>query len=230
MPPAEPPLVSGVASPGLPLTCEPGVWSGAPPPSFSYQWYRDGAEIAGATSDIYTVEPADEGHRLSCVVVGANSLGSVEVESDHVAVAARSVVQLPGNEVVVLGQAPKVTSTEANNALVSQLGRALGAIHISALMSKGSVSFSFASPGAGTVEVQIYEVVKSGHSTKHEVIASGTIAFTKSASAGLRLRLTSEGRRLLKHKQRVKVDAKGVFMSTSGALLATWSDPFTLRH
>jgi hypothetical protein len=37
------------------LTCEPGTWAGGPPPTFAFQWLRDGGPIAGAASDRYTV-------------------------------------------------------------------------------------------------------------------------------------------------------------------------------
>ncbi len=39
---SSPPVISGSAQLGQELSCAPGVWSGDPAPSFSYQWLRDG--------------------------------------------------------------------------------------------------------------------------------------------------------------------------------------------
>ena len=41
------------------MTCDPGTWTGSP--DFSFQWLRDGAAIAGATSSTYTVTAEDAG-------------------------------------------------------------------------------------------------------------------------------------------------------------------------
>ncbi len=62
-----PPVVSGVALVGKQLTADPGKWdaSGA---TFTYQWLRDGAAIAGATSAKYTTVKADGGKSLSVKV------------------------------------------------------------------------------------------------------------------------------------------------------------------
>jgi len=53
------------------LTCEPGAWTGAG--GFEYQWYRDGAAIAGATTSNYVTAAADEGSALQCAVTATNA-------------------------------------------------------------------------------------------------------------------------------------------------------------
>jgi hypothetical protein len=45
---------------------------------FTYQWLRDGADIAGATGSRYTVASADAGSRISVVVSYADSRGGSE--------------------------------------------------------------------------------------------------------------------------------------------------------
>src|SRR5438270_4243416 len=71
------PTVSGTPAAGSPLTCSSGSWTGEslslvvgwPLTSpFTYQWFRDGAPIAGATSDVYTLQATDLGHGFSCEV------------------------------------------------------------------------------------------------------------------------------------------------------------------
>jgi hypothetical protein len=45
------------------------------PTSYGFQWKRAADDIAGATSQHYKVQPADEGYHLSCSVTAVNSAG-----------------------------------------------------------------------------------------------------------------------------------------------------------
>jgi hypothetical protein len=70
------PTVSGTAVVGQTISVNPGTWSGFPAPSFTYQWTRDGADIAGATASTYTLVTADAGHTVRCRVTADNGVGS----------------------------------------------------------------------------------------------------------------------------------------------------------
>ncbi len=84
---SSPPAISGSTQVGQTLSCSTGSWTGNPPPSsFAYQWLRDGAAIAGATSSSYVVQAADQGHTLSCQVTASNSEGQLTVTSAGVAI------------------------------------------------------------------------------------------------------------------------------------------------
>jgi hypothetical protein len=61
---------------GQTLTCEPGTWSGGLIYTFSYQWWEDGGEIAGATEQTYVPGNSVVGHQLTC---------AVQAESGHFA-------------------------------------------------------------------------------------------------------------------------------------------------
>jgi hypothetical protein len=63
------PTISGEASAGKTLTCSPGTWSANP--SLTYQWYRDGSEISGATTATYQLGSADEQALIQCGVAAA---------------------------------------------------------------------------------------------------------------------------------------------------------------
>lgn len=63
------PQVSGSPAVGATLTASGGTWT-APPTALAYQWLRDGAPIAGASSATYAVRSADAGHQLSVAVTG----------------------------------------------------------------------------------------------------------------------------------------------------------------
>ena len=85
-----PPTISGSGEPGSTLTCSQGTWSGSPT-GFSFQWYRDGTPIAGATSSTYTVQTSDEGLTITCAVTAANAKGSAAAtSSSRIAVAVKT--------------------------------------------------------------------------------------------------------------------------------------------
>lgn len=66
------PAITGTLSNGSTLTSTTGTWSGSPS-SYTYQWKRDGVNIAGQTSSTYTyVSATDDGTYLSCAVTAIN--------------------------------------------------------------------------------------------------------------------------------------------------------------
>jgi len=82
------PVVSGTATVGSTLTTTNGTWTGAPTPTFTYQWQRNTSNISGATSSTYVVQLADVGFTLRCVVTGTNSVGSASANSNSTATVA----------------------------------------------------------------------------------------------------------------------------------------------
>lgn len=76
------PVVTGNVATGQVLTVSTGTWTGAPAPTFAYQWQRSAnggvswSAISGATSSTYTVQTADIGDLLRCNVTATNSAGS----------------------------------------------------------------------------------------------------------------------------------------------------------
>ncbi|MGC1852003.1 MAG: hypothetical protein WA687_06145 [Solirubrobacterales bacterium] len=60
---------------GAVLTCNVGTWIGAS--SFSFQWYRNGVAIPGASSSTYAVQAADIPGAIQCAVTGTNADGAV---------------------------------------------------------------------------------------------------------------------------------------------------------
>lgn len=64
------PSVSGTAAVGSELTADPGVWAPAGV-KLSYQWYRGGSKIKGATGTSYTPVLKDLGKKLTFKVTGS---------------------------------------------------------------------------------------------------------------------------------------------------------------
>ena len=66
------PRISGTAKMGATLTARVAAWkpSGV---TTSYQWYRNGKKVAGATGKTYVVAKADKGKKLTVTVTGKKS-------------------------------------------------------------------------------------------------------------------------------------------------------------
>lgn len=77
------PVISGKAKVGAKLSVSKGSWS-VPNVKLSYQWVRDGAAIAGATSTSYVLRAADRGKRVS-VRISASAPGQVIGKSETAA-------------------------------------------------------------------------------------------------------------------------------------------------
>lgn len=81
------PAITGTPTVGQELTVSTGVWNTRGSQTtleFTYQWTRDGVDIAGATSAAYTLVMADGGTDVGCIVtavqpVAYNDTASVAV-------------------------------------------------------------------------------------------------------------------------------------------------------
>ncbi len=66
------PTIAGEPKVGATLTAKPGTWAPAPV-TLGYQWFRDGAAIAKATTAKYVLVQADAGTAITVRVVGSKS-------------------------------------------------------------------------------------------------------------------------------------------------------------
>lgn len=57
------------------LICEPGKVVASPAAVFTYQWMRNGVDIAGATNQTYTTSLVDDGTTITCEVRAVNPFG-----------------------------------------------------------------------------------------------------------------------------------------------------------
>jgi hypothetical protein len=69
---AAPPVITGTQTSGSVLSCSTGTPHVAGD-SYTYQWLRNLAVIAGATSSNYTLQAADVGNRVACRVTAVKS-------------------------------------------------------------------------------------------------------------------------------------------------------------
>ena len=78
---------SGKAEDGQKVTVDPGNWSGQKPIAFSYQWQSCNAagvctDIAGATSQSFTVTSSQVGSKLRAMITATNSAGKATASSN----------------------------------------------------------------------------------------------------------------------------------------------------
>ena len=100
------PVISGAAPMGSLLSSTAGTWTGNPTPALTYQWYRAGGMINGATSSTYTTVQLDVGMVIDCRVTGTNAVGSATRTSNTITVTA--ALTLPVNTAT-----PTVTGSTA---------------------------------------------------------------------------------------------------------------------
>ena len=80
------PVISGSTTLGSVLSSTTGTWTGTSPITYSYQWKRNGNDIVGANSNLYTIQVADSGAALTCQVTAANIVGSSSATSNTITV------------------------------------------------------------------------------------------------------------------------------------------------
>ncbi|QXT63617.1 DUF4430 domain-containing protein [Tessaracoccus palaemonis] len=64
------PTITGTLKVGSKLSAKPGSWKPAGA-TFTYQWYRGGKAISGATKSTYTLKAADKGHTIKVKAWGS---------------------------------------------------------------------------------------------------------------------------------------------------------------
>lgn len=78
------PSISGSQIAGNTLTATSGSWSGNP--TYTYQWYKNGVAISGATSTTYITSTGDTGSSISVRVTATNVSGSAIASSSDVSI------------------------------------------------------------------------------------------------------------------------------------------------
>jgi Carboxypeptidase regulatory-like domain len=208
------PTVSGDATVGDVLECSSGSWAGAPAPSFTYNWLRNGNANVGS-GNAYRVQQADEGSSLRCEVTAENSVGSASVLSNPVNVPAPNEQDgtprplLPES----IGTPLTIGSPRTPNPSVRTAGKAVPAASISTSSAvytySGSQGGTFVDSGdlvrcpAGTLPCQAaVEVIANGSTTKL-LLASVRLNVPAGEIEGLKFKLDAAGTALLHGLKRI---------------------------
>jgi hypothetical protein len=189
------PVVSGAPAVGQTLSCSKGSWTGIGTLTYAYKWLRDGAAIAGASSNTYVVQGADQGNGLVCVVTATNE---IETEVTRSVSATSNTVTVPLPPIIGPPGPPRANITLSSSKFVA---------------SDGTVWVPIACAGAncsGTIELIEREVTKTRNAkktiVKRKTIALGKATYSLAAghSATIGIHLTAKGKSVLakaKHHQ-----------------------------
>jgi hypothetical protein len=111
------PSISGSNIVGQTLTVTDGDWSGAPTPTYSYQWKRAGSSIAGATNSTYTLVQADATFEITCTVTATNVAGSANKDSSN----SLTILDADANAFLTAAGITNSTQVSATNQLTVSL-------------------------------------------------------------------------------------------------------------
>ena len=193
------PVVSGTPTVGDLLACSNGSWTGESEQKlsvgwplttpFTYQWLRDGAPIAGATTAAYVVQAVDVGHGLVCEVAATNDAGHASAKSNPVAVTPPAVT-LSSTKIVVSGGSARVPIACAN-------ATCAGTIEL-------------------TGQVAVKGKGKKKAKKKTVVLAKGSYSLAAGKKGTIAVRLTAAGRSALAKAKRHKLSGKAGVSVTGG--------------
>jgi len=218
-PPAHtsPPTISGSTVEGQTLMASTGTWSGTTPISFADQWQRCSSScsnITQATGSTYTLATADVGLRVRVVVTATNTDGSALAISSEIGPIAPSSAHIKAS---LTGQ-------------ITPHGKAAG---IAALMKNQGYALSFTALSAGNVVIDWYYLPNGAHlasgKPKPVLVAVGKATFTRAGTLKITIKLTANGKRMLKHTKRLTLTAKGTFTPTAQHALVS-TKRFTLTR
>jgi hypothetical protein len=77
------PAITGTATAGQTLTASTGTWTGAPAPTYAYQWKVDGVAVSGETASTFVAVSGT----ITVTVTATNYLGAVTATSAGTVVA-----------------------------------------------------------------------------------------------------------------------------------------------
>ncbi len=143
--------------------------------------------------------------------------------------------QNPKAVVVATPNSTTVTSAAVAAAMARGIAPSGKAAGIATILRRGGLRLSFEALRAGTATVDWYATPTGSHTggkrskIRPVLIASGRLAFSSSGSADLDVKLTKQGKLLLRQAVRVHVTARGTFMSM-GQPPVTSTRTFTLKR
>lgn len=77
------PSLTGTGEVGTVVTCNKGVWTGVPTPTYTYDFKVGGISVQTGTSNTYTVNVSDDGKVITCEVTATNSEGSASATTSN---------------------------------------------------------------------------------------------------------------------------------------------------
>lgn len=243
------PTITGKAEAGQALSEVHAVWS-AQPISYAYQWQRCDSSgnhcesISQARTQTYSLTAQDVGFTIRVGESARDAAGAVtpSVSAPTAVVKASATGEHQGGSGGRGGAPPvsccetpaHVDPAEIRSLLARQLAPSGRAVSISALLRHGGLRMSFTFPEAGTLMVQWYlppSVAKLAgeKEDKPTLVAAGRATFTAAQTVTVKIGLTAQGRKLLRHAGKIHLEAKGMF-AAKGEVAVSAAKGFTLKR
>jgi hypothetical protein len=108
------PAITGNIGVGNTFTSNTGSWIGDAPITYTYQWNKNGANIANATANSYTTVSSVMNSTLTCTVTATNSVGNASAVSNSIFLLANGYASVDTTQ----GFAPGITIATLDNANV----------------------------------------------------------------------------------------------------------------
>ena len=121
-PPTGTVTISGTATEDQVLTASNTLADADGLGTISYQWQRDGVNVAGATGTTYTLGNADVGHTIDVVASYTDGHGTAESKASAATAAVTNVNDPPTGTVTISGTAPGDQVLTASNTLADADG------------------------------------------------------------------------------------------------------------
>lgn len=240
------PAITGTATEGQILSVTHGFWTNQPS-GIADQWQRCDSSggncqpIAGATGQSYTLTASDVGSTIRVQETASNSEGSSEPAESEATTLVQAVPAGSGN-----GTGGGTTSSGGGSTSSSGSGSSAGAgstvtatvstatiraalahlrptgkpATVVALLKHGGLTMPFTAPAVGSLSVQWYASpsgAKAARKIKPVLVASGKATFAAPGTGKVKVRLTAQGKRLLRHARQLRVEVRGVFTSDGEA-------------
>jgi alpha-tubulin suppressor-like RCC1 family protein len=175
------PVVTGTTTVGSTLTTTDGTWTGAPAPTFTYQWFRSpSTSIGGATSSTYVLVTGDRGFGIFCRVKATNTIAPSGVTADSNTTA--TVTSVP--DAPTIGTATSTGSTTATVAFTQPANNGGSTItSYTATSSPSGITGTLNQAGSGTITVSGLAASTSYTFTVTATNAVGTSAASSASNS-----------------------------------------------
>jgi hypothetical protein len=188
--------------------------------AYGIQFYSGASSFAGARPVSVVAGRTDGGIDATLRPVGTPSPPPVWAPPIGIGAAAGS--GSAGAAGGVLGAAAtRGLAIETGALLRHALAPAGRAPRLASLLASGGYTVAFRALSAGTAVIDWYQVPPTGKLARKirarpVLVASGRMRFSAAGTARIKVRLTREGRRLIKRDKTVKLTAKGTFTPSGG--------------
>jgi hypothetical protein len=196
--------------------------------AYGIQFYSGASSFAGARPVSVTTGSTDGGIDATLRPVGTSSPPTVWTPPIGIGAAAGSGSAGAAGSGSA-GASGGVLGATATRSLAVEIGALLRhsltpegrAARLASLLAGGGYTVAFRALSAGTAVIDWYQVPPSGKlarktSARPVLVASGQMRFSAAGTARIKVRLTREGRRLIKRDKTVKLTAKGTFTPSGG--------------